>query len=506
MTDPTPAPEPEPGQGPDDPDLADPLTAEDIVAAARRDSGSDSQASRLVALAKARWRLLKGTDGRLYATGHHGPAIAVGLRGENGLRSHLSAAYYETCGATASGSNLADALTVLEAQAKRCDPEPVGLRVAQADERTVVLDLGGEDGRCVLIEPGRWRFAARSPVLFRRSALTAPLPEPARGGSLDGLRALLNVDEAGWRLVVGWLVAALIPDIPHPILALTGEQGTAKSTAARLVVELVDASPAPLRTPPREMRSWAAAARASWVVALDNISTIPDWLSDTLCKAVTGDAVVERTLHTDDDVTVVAFRRCIALTTIDAGRLAGDLAERLLPIELAPIAPEARRTDAEIGAAYDQARPHALGALLDLTAQVLAALPGVRLERAPRMADFARILAALDHLHGWDSLASYLAAAADANQVVLESSPVAEAVMDLVGRGGAWQGTPGELLDRLTPPDPRPRDWPRNARALSGQLARLAPALRANGVLIDRLGPTGRDRRRIITLRAAPQQ
>ena len=46
--------------------------------------------------------------------------------------------------------------------------------------------------------------------------------------------------------------------MPHPILALTGEQGTAKSTAARLVVELVDASPAPLRTQPREMRSWAA--------------------------------------------------------------------------------------------------------------------------------------------------------------------------------------------------------------------------------------------------------
>jgi hypothetical protein len=364
------------------------------------------------------------------------------------------------------------------------------------------LDLGGDDGRCVLIEPGRWRIAQRSPVLFRRSALTTPLPEPERGGSLDTLRELLNVDEAGWRLIVGWLVAALIADMPHPILALTGEQGTAKSTAARLVVELVDASPAPLRTPPREMRSWAAAARASWVVALDNVSSIPDWLSDTLCKAVTGDAIVERTLHTDDDVNVVAFRRCVALTTIDAGRLAGDLAERLLPIELAPIAPERRRTDTEITAAYAHARPGALGALLDLAATVLATLPAVHLERAPRMADFARILGALDRVHGWDSLAVYLAAAADANQAVLESSPIAQAVMDLIGRGGAWHGTHGQLLDRLTPPDPRPRDWPRNARALSGQLARIAPALRANGIAIER--PDKRGPHRNITLRAVP--
>ena len=139
---------------------------------------------------------------------------------------------------------------------------------------------------------------------------------------------------------MAWLVAALFPEIPHPILALVGEQGTAKSTAARLVVSLVDPSPAPLRTPPREMRSWAAAASASWVVALDNVSTIPDWFSDTLCKAVTGDGIVERALHTDDDINVLTFRRCVALTSIDAGRLAGDLAERLLTVELARIPSE----------------------------------------------------------------------------------------------------------------------------------------------------------------------
>src|SRR4029453_9878290 len=168
----------------------------------------------------------------------------------------------------------------------------------------------------------------RSPVLFPRSALTAPLPEPERGGSLDELRRLLNVDEERFRLVVAWLVSTLVSDIPHPILALTGEQGTAKSTAPRLVVSLIDPSPAPLRPATNEMRSWAAAASASWIVALDNVSAIPAWFSDTLCKAVTGDGIVERALFTDDDISVISFRRCIALTTIDAGRLAGHLAQR----------------------------------------------------------------------------------------------------------------------------------------------------------------------------------
>jgi hypothetical protein len=133
----------------------------------------------------------------------------------------------------------------------------VALRVAGTGAQTLVLDLGGADGRCALVDAAGWRIVERAPVLFRRSALTAPLPAPLRGGSLDPLAELLNVDEAGFRLIVAWLVAALLPDIPHPILALTAEQGTAKSTAARLVVSLVDPSPAPRRTPPREMRSWA---------------------------------------------------------------------------------------------------------------------------------------------------------------------------------------------------------------------------------------------------------
>jgi hypothetical protein len=488
----------EPGRGPDDPDFVDPLTPEDILAKAHKPEGSDSQASRLVNLANSHYRLLRGDDGRPYATERQGPAIAYGLRGREALRKRLAGLYFDTHGSTPGGSALTDALCVLEGMPDRTDPEPVDLRVASAGEGTVALDLGGEDGRCVVLDTGGWRLRDCSPVLFRRSALTAPLPDPTQGGNLDELHRLLNVDEERFRLVVAWLVAALVPDIPHPILALTGEQGTAKTTAGRLVVSLVDPSPAPLRTPPNEMRSWAAAASASWIVALDNVSAIQPWFSDTLCKAVTGDGIVERALFTDDDISVISFRRCIALTTIDAGRLAGDLAERLLVVELARIPTGRRRPDAAITAAYSAARPRILGALLDLTAQVLAALPGVRLAELPRMADFARILAAVDHVRGWDTLAAYRTAAAEATQAVLESDPVAEAVIALVGRGGAWQGTAGELLDRITP-ERRPRGWPQSPRGLSGALARLAPALRAHGVIFER-HTRGSDR--LLTLRA----
>jgi hypothetical protein len=182
---------------------------------------------------------------------------------------------------------------------------------------------------------------ARSGVLrFCSDARSSrhPSRDPVRDGDgLGRLRSLLNAEEREFRLIVGWLVAALIPDMPHPIMALRGEQGSAKSSTAQMLANLIDPSPAPLRSVPRDIKQWAVTASASWAVALDNVSAVPGWLSDTLCKAVTGDGYVDRVLYSDDDVTVLAFRRVILMTSIDPGALAGDLAERLLVIELKPI-------------------------------------------------------------------------------------------------------------------------------------------------------------------------
>jgi Mg-chelatase subunit ChlI len=104
------------------------------------------------------------------------------------------------------------------------------------------------------------------------------------------------VDDAGFRLLIGWLLAAYMPGIPHPILALLGQQGTAKTTALRLLLSLLDPSTAPVRTPPTEPAAWAVTAAHSWAVGLDNVSALPAWLQDALCKAVTGDGIVRRAL------------------------------------------------------------------------------------------------------------------------------------------------------------------------------------------------------------------
>jgi hypothetical protein len=470
--------------------------------------GKRSQASRLVELAMERFDLVMSDDGRPYGIARNGPNIALPLRGSRGLRTRLAAIFADdTRGTAPSQSALADALAVLEGYAARKDPVPVHLRLARHGDG-IVIDLGTADGRCIIVGPGGWHRENRSPVLFRRTTLTSVIPDPVRDGDgLATLSGLLNASETAFRLLAGWMVSTLIPDIPHPILAFKGEQGTGKTTAARCVVQVIDPSPAPLRTAPRDVKQWVVVAAASWAVCLDNVNAISGWLSETLCRAVTGDGNVDRALYTDDDVTVLAFRRVVMITSIDAGHLDGDLAERLLLIELQPMADEKRRTDAELTAAYLAAQPSILASLLDLTAEVLKRLPEVRPESMPRMADFACVLQAVDEVRGWETLAAYAAAADTIAADVLEGDPFGKAVAVMVREQPehSWTGTAGQLLELVTPDKGLPKSWPKDATRAGGRLKRVAPLLRQAGISFDdsEREPQG-NRSRLYTLTVIP--
>jgi hypothetical protein len=140
----------------------------------------------------------------------------------------MASAYFTATGRAASQQSLADALLVLDGQARELDPEALWLRVAEHED-DLYLDLGDATGRAVRITRSGWTLTDRPPVWFRRTALTGALPVPMSGGGLDDLWRLLNVAESDRPLVVAWLVAALHPAIPHPIVALVGEQGVGKS-------------------------------------------------------------------------------------------------------------------------------------------------------------------------------------------------------------------------------------------------------------------------------------
>jgi len=422
------------------------------------------------------------------------------LRGSrDSLRGHLLRQYRDEYRKPPGATAVSDCLAQLEAEASILEPEPVHQRVGETADGRVVIDLGDATGRAVVVGPQGWRITKGGELLFRRTKLTSPLPVPQRGGTAADLREFLNVSDATWPLALGWIVAALVPDIAHPLLSLGGEQGTGKSTAAQILVQLFDPSPAPLRSRPRDERQWVISAAGSWGVVVDNVSKIPEWWSDALCKSSTGDGWVDRKLYSDMDLAVLAFRRVVILTSIDPGALRGDLGDRLVMLDLEEITPTARKSEKKLLHRYEAARPSILGAILDLLAGVLARLPSLHLPEMHRMADFCRVLGALDLVTGLRCLPAFLGQRKRIADQVVSSDPVASAIRDLLERQPAWIGTSTKLLEKLTP-GRSSRGWPNTPSAMAGHLTRLAPALREVGIKINRKRAPGGNRDRNIHL------
>jgi hypothetical protein len=142
-----------------------------------------------------------------------------------------------------------------------------------------------------------------------------------------------------------------------------------------------------------------------------------------------------------------------------------DLLDRCLPIEAPRIDDERRRTDAELSGAFGRAQASVLGALLDNVVTALANVARVKLDRLPRMADFATWAAAADPADGEAFLRAYSANRASANTAALEASEVATHVLALVAEHGEIVDTSANLLrmlnERMGDSVRRHPTWPR---------------------------------------------
>ena len=397
--------------------------------------------------------------------------------------------YEETKGRkTASAQAITDALVTIEGAAMFDGAvREVYLRVADHNGR-YYLDLADEHWRAVEIGPTGWRVIAQPPVYFRRTRGTLPLPEPVRGGSLDPLRDLLNVGtEDDLKTLIAWTLAALRPAGPYPVLDLAGEQGTAKSTTARALRELIDPGEPMIRAAPKQERDLAIAVSNAHVLALDNISDVQPWLSDALCRFATGGGWACRLLYSDDDQILIDAMKPIMINGIEELALRPDLKDRTVAVVLPTIEEEHRIEEGEFWQRFEAARPGILGALLDVMAAGIANLPKVKLSRLPRMADFARWIAACEPALGWEpgSFAEIYSANRTAlGELAIEANETVRLIRDNAVCHDAHESV-GSLLDKLRAlcGDDRGKlkELPKTPRALGGLLRRYAPELRTAG-------------------------
>jgi hypothetical protein len=444
------------------------------------------------------WMVVDG--GRLYGVPRDGGAVVRQLRGGSTSRGSIRQWVQKQCmswgqGVSPGKDTLAQAMDLVEAMSEDAPEVPVHVRAGE--DRTgngTWLDLGRPDGRCLHIMPGSWevRVPTAREVLFRRTTLVSEIPEPVRPDDAlwdAGIREfadLINVGEDQLPMLAAWLIATMRSDIPVPVLFILGEQGTGKSTATRLMRSVTDLSPARSQSSHNNERDMSAAVRNGWIYATDNNSVMPAWLSDELCRLVTGDSKVNRALYSDDDVVVLQYRRPVIINSIDLAGLRADLADRMAAVRLSPIADAARRSDADVERAFAEAHPRILGSLATLASKVLAEIPAAweTIHYRPRMIDYAVILHAIDRVTGSSGLDRYAAARESLSSDVVHSNTVAEAIIRLVRQksGGRWEGTPQECLDQLNLlGSTSSKSWPRTTRALGGELQRIVPEFRKLG-------------------------
>ena len=473
---------------------------------------SASQSTQLVMLAKE-----EGAE--LWHSNEMEPfaAIKVQEHRENwplasiGFRRWLCRKFYEVNQKAPGSQALQDALSVLAGMALFDGPEYAVFTRLAGCEGAIYLDLTNIGWEVVEITASGWRVLTDPPVKFRRARGMLALPNPVHGGDIRDLRHFINVDDHDWPLVLAWLVAALRPTGPYPILVIHGDQGSAKSTAERILRSLVDPNRAALRAEPKDPRDLMIAASNGWVVALDNLSRLSTWLSDALCRLATGGGFSTRELYSDDGEKLFDAQRPVILNGIEELATRGDLLDRAIIIYLPRISKQQRVEESVLWQRLEQAQSSILGAALDAVSHALANVDRVHLAELPRMADFAKWATAAESGLGLEPgtfIAAYTRNQESANDLTLEASPIVGPIQELVDLG-EWKGTATQLLSaletRVSEQTRKLKSWPKDGRALSNALRRLAPNLRESGVSVEfiKKDRIGKKVQRTITLRRA---
>ena len=467
-----------------------------------------SQANQILCLAEG-VELFHTADGEAFASIEVSEHIENHRVNSKKFREWLSYQFFQTDGKSPSSQALQDATGTLSGQAIFAgETREIFIRLASFNGK-IYLDLCNDNWQIIEIDTDGWRIieAQDAPVRFRRTKAMLALPTPTRNGDISKLKSFLNVDDKNLTLILAWLANCFRPDYPFPILILSGEQGTAKSTASKVLRALVDPSITPFRSAPRDERDLIIAATNAWICAFDNLSVVPNWLSDALCRISTGGGFSTRTLYENDEETIFAAKRPIILNGIGDIASRSDLLDRALLIKLEAIPKDKRKPERAFWIEFEQERTSIFSAFISAVSSALKNIETVSLAELPRMADFALWATAAEKGLGLKDKAfmtAYTQNRENAHSIVLEDSILAEILQEFCGEkatDGKYQqqdillkgflGQLKEAADTHGKERSKDRKFPKSPKGLRNQIERINPNLREIGIFITFHGRTG---------------
>ncbi len=388
------------------------------------------------------------------------------------------------------------------------------------DDYTFYYDLTNSNWSTVKITPLGWTIENNPPILFRRYANQLPQVNPSHVISssnsfltiddkddkiLDKFVDLLNVKGDDNKLLLKcYIVSLFIPCIAKPTLMLHGEQGSAKSTLQELIKMLVDPSIVKTLTFPRDINELIQKLSHNYIAYFDNISVIKEWISDALCRAVTGSGFSKRQLYTDDDDIVYNFKRCIGFNGINLAATKADLLDRGIIIQLERIPKKNRRKIEDIWNDFEILRPKLLAYIFDILVKVLQVKQkgGIKIPNGlNKMADFEEYGEIISQCLGYKE-GEFLRVYQDNIGVqideAIQASPLSMTVIELMdnnnGDSDILIDTASELLLKLNDiaetklkiDIKKIHSWAKSPNQLSRKLNEVKTNLREKGIVIER--------------------
>jgi hypothetical protein len=421
------------------------------------------------------------------------------------LEREIGLFWYERVGEPARGEDITCIAKMLDAKAQREGAlVSVELRVARNATNgvdAIFYDLTDSLWRCVVVTKNGWNIEPHTNVYFRRYKHTKEQIIPVQGGDVRELLMFVNINNPDEQLLLlCYLISCFIPGMAHPILGLNGHKGSSKSTIMRMLKMIIDPSPLFTCSFPKDPQEIAMIFSQNWLAAFDNVSHIPTWLSDILCKVCTGDAFMKRSLFTNEDAHIVEYQQCVMLNGINNPAEKPDLLDRMIIFWIESISKEQRKPFDELWRDFMRALPRILGGVFTTLSQALAIKAEVNRDGLSRLADFDLWGRAIAKALGYteqDFMRAMAANSETQNLEAIKQSPVALILIawaEKVEPSASLEATATELLkwfkdkaDKASI-DTRAHDWPKNGAALSRKINEIALNLLENGIKVMRAG------------------
>lgn len=438
--------------------------------------------------------LFKSQYGAPYAKVTVGDSIIVMEISSQEFKDFIILKFKERYKRTASRTAIQETIDYMAAEARTNGPEePVYLRTGMLNE-IIYIDMANRENQAIEITPVGWRIIKNPPINFIRSSNTKPLCTPIPGGSLQSLRKFVKVaSDNDFLMLISWMVFALHPEGPYPILFIRGQEGATKSNLIKLIHSIIDPSLSKNLSMPKNKHDVYISATDAMVVSYDNLTIIPDWFSNELCVISTGNDFSTRKYYTVDQQVLLHAKKPQIISGINnlVPPKLKDLLDRIVTVNLLPLSKQERQSEKILWREFEQIRGHLLGAICTAISTGLKNYNSIKPPYLERMADFAMFMIASEPAlpcGEGDFMCAYDNNILKSKNIYLSEDYVGLAVLSFMKDKSEWKDTAENTIKALSQfvCDQNillsAANWPQCGNKLRSFLNKVQPALLEEGI------------------------